>query len=285
LRIDDFTTLARALDPKYRTNLAVIVLMSVTFVAMTIALLVGGRSVGPSAVDGLVAAVVVFLAWALARELAPDDQVAAFAGLAVLIPAWALGARPELLPALALVGVVRIVNRTVGPPAKWTDLLAYLGLGGWIVWRGDWEVGVAGGLALLLDFRLPPRHLKALPFAAGLAAITVATWRRERPVFGPPDTPIEWLAAIVAAAFALVLVTQPALRSEHDRGGGPLDRRRVQGGMTAGLLAAVATLGRGEPHILEAMPIWAALFGVVIARPLHLVQRSRSSRGRSGRAP
>jgi hypothetical protein len=278
LRLAEVTTLARALDPKYPTNRAVIVLMALTFVGVAVYALVRGESVGPAALDGLVWAVALFLAWALGRELAPDDQVAAFAGLCVLVPVWAHGVRPELLPGLALIGLVRIVNRTVGPPATWLDLFAYLGVGGWVVWRGDWEIGVAGGVAFLLDFRLPPRHLKVLPFAVGLVAITVATWRRERPVFGPPQTDIEWLAAIVAVAFALVLVTQGPLQSEHDRGGGTCDRRRVQGGMTVALMAALATLGRGEAHVLEAAPVWAALFGVVIARPLHLAQRWRSRR-------
>lgn len=278
MRLADVTTLARALDPKVPTNRAVIVLMAVTLVSMTIVALVGGQSLGPAALDGLVCAVALFLAWALGRELAPDDQVAAFAGLAVLAPALAFGVRPDLLPGLAIIGLVRIVNRTVGPPATWTDLLAYLGVGGWLVWRGDWEIGVAGSVALLLDFRMTPRHLKALPFAAGFVAITVATWRRERPVFGAPHTDLEWLAAAVAVAFALVLVSQPAVVAEHDRGNGSCDRRRVQGGMAVGLLAAVATLGRGEPHVLADTPLWAALFGVVIARPLHLVRRWRARR-------
>jgi hypothetical protein len=278
LRLADATTLARALDPKYPTNRAVIVLMGLGFVAVAILGLARGAAVGPAALHGLVWALALFLAWAIGRELAPDDQVAAFVAIVVVLGAWAYGAAPELLPALAVVGLVRIVNRTVGPPATWIDLLLYLAVGGWLVWRGDWEVGVAGGLALLLDFRLPTRHLAALPFAAGFVAITVATWRRERPVFGPPQTNVEWIAAVVAIAFALVLVTQPPLEAEHDRGGGRCDRRRVQGGMTVGLVAALATLGRGEAHVLSAAPLWAALVGVVVSRPLHIAQRWRRRR-------
>lgn len=275
MQLHDITALGRAVDPKVPTNRALLVVMAVALLAATIAAWATGMSALDAGLDGLHAAVLVFLAWALGREVAPDDQAAAFAAIGVVAAVWVgWGARADLLPAFALLGLLRIVNRTVGPPAKLTDLFGYLALGSWLVWRGDWEIGVAGGVALLLDFRLAPRHLKALPFAAALVAVTVAAWRRERPVFGPPDTTLLWIAAVAAGAFVLVLVTQPTPISPHDiEDESSLDRRRVQGGMAVALVAAMAALGRGQAHLLDAAAVWAAIMGTVVTRPLHLVRR------------
>ena len=63
---------------------------------------------------------------------------------------------PSLLVVLWLLLVLRIVNRTVGLPAKPLDSPAVLGLGACLTWQGYWMVGLMTAVAFLLDGLLSP---------------------------------------------------------------------------------------------------------------------------------
>ena len=138
---------------------------------------------------------------------------------------------------------------------------------GWLTWQGNWPVGIAVGMAMLLDFRLEPRHLIAMPFAAVLAFVTVATWRHVPPVFGAPTTTLGWVALGIAAAYAVVILTQGRCSSRTDIGEEELSPARIQGGMAVALLGGVAMAGRGHEHLVAAAGVFCVMAGVAIGRP------------------
>jgi hypothetical protein len=263
-RIYQYTSIGRPLDPAWPTNRAVLVLLPLA--AVLGAVLAWGESVS---LPGILAAACrfalsIFVAWALARELDPDDASAAFISLGLgLLVAIASGS-PGLLTAFATLGLVRIVNRTTGLAARKTDSLLVLLLSiGTIYWTASPLFGVAAALAFALDGSLkdPLRHqwVFALVCLGGTVVYMVDHGPGPGPV-GVPDSLFEWLSVIFLVMFALYLLLTRRVQSQADVGDRPLDLNRVRGGMTVGLLAALQGLGRPETVAV----IVAAIAGICI---------------------
>ncbi len=165
-RLYRVTSIGRPLDPSYRTNLAVLVLMPVAALVAAVAAAIRGDGLGAIAAQALVGPTAAFGAWALARELAPDDNPAAFVSMALAFAASLTVASPSLLLLFATLGMVRIVNRTVGPPARLTDSLVVLGLILATAWITRSPVlPVVGAVAFALDASLEDGTRRQLAFA------------------------------------------------------------------------------------------------------------------------
>lgn len=269
--IHRFSAIARPVEPQYPTNLAILVLMGLSLVALAITAIVRGAAPADSLLAGVVGALVVFATWAMARDLAPDDNPAAFIALVPVAAMVLYGANPMVLGPLVALGLVRVVNRSVGPSAMLTDRVVLVVLV-FVVARDPhgFGVGVAAVLAFVLDALLPERSVEGWLFA-GLAAAATVVGVLIGDSMPSVVTPGPWtLGAIgVAVAFGLVMLAQPPLRSAYDTiPDVPLRRDRVQGGMLVGLVAALGSLPGGDPAVLDWGVAWAACLGVVLGRPL-----------------
>ncbi len=261
------TSVGRPVDPKYPTNRAVLWLMLAAALAGAgIALLRGGGATDALA-QGALAAVVLFATWAVGRELAPDDNPAAFVAVAIAMPAWWFAPSPHLALLFSALMLVRIVNRSVGVPARPTDTLLVLGLVVYTLLRedGGWLI-VPAALAFGLDAVLD----RPLRYHALVAALVLPLpWLFEDGVplraFAAPNALWPWLLAAIVAVFVVAIVRTRQVTSKGDISDEPLDVTRVRGGMLAGLLCAVSTLPAGFDAVAEAAPLWATLAGVGIA--------------------
>lgn len=125
-----FTSIGRPVDPAYRTNRVLLIVLPLAGLLSAGVASVQDIGSGPlsAAFSGMLTA---FAAWALTRELAPDDNGAAFVALAL---AWllnvAFGARLVLLLFVALL-LVRMVNRSTGLPLRLLDTLGVFGFCTW----------------------------------------------------------------------------------------------------------------------------------------------------------
>lgn len=109
-----FTSIGRPIDPAYASNRAVLWLMpvgAVLFAALRWYASGADAGLGSAAITGLL---LVFGAWALARELAPDDNPAAFLATAIAFVAAAFVGSGSLLLVFVALFLVRIVNRSTG---------------------------------------------------------------------------------------------------------------------------------------------------------------------------
>ncbi|MCA9709005.1 MAG: hypothetical protein KDK70_24385, partial [Myxococcales bacterium] len=237
-----------------------------------------GAAPTQAALAGLVGALVVFATWALARDLAPDDDPAAFVALLPMAALVLWGVNPALLGPLVVLGLMRVVNRTVGPPAHTVDRVALVVLV-FVVSREDQGLGVglAAVLAFGLDALLPERQRQSAPFAAlALAAALMGMLIGEVALTAASPGPWTAGAAAIAAAFGVVMITQPAPRAVCDvEPHVPLRRDRVQGGMLVGLVAAAGSLLGGDEAVRQWGVLWAAMLGVVLTRPLLRHRRPR----------
>jgi hypothetical protein len=269
VRMSDVTTLGRLPDPRYATNRAIMALALAFAVAGAIFQSLRGADLSASISWGIGVGFVFFLAWALGRELDPDHDLSAFvaAGLA-LVPVLFVEA-PSLMVILWLLLVLRLVNRTVGLPAKPLDSLGVLGFGAWLTWQGDWIVGLVTAGAFLLDGLLSP-PLRYHLFVSGLALVAtvlLTIFQGGMASGSGPTTAVAISSLAMAGLFLVVIATSRELRAVGDATGEPLHPRRVQAAQFLALTTALLfAWWAGAAGVQAMLPLWAAMLGVSLYR-------------------
>ena len=245
-RIYQYTSIGRPLDPAYATNKAVMVLVPLAAALGAIVAWLRGGDLVQTLQQALLVALIVFGSWALARELNPDDNPAAFISVACgMIVALTVNS-PGLLIIFVTLGLVRIVNRTTGLTARKSDSIVLTLLSIVVIYTtGSPLFGAVAALAFILDGTLkdPLRHqwLYAL-ICLGATVVYMVDHAISLGHLRAPDSLFEWLAVLFLLIFALDTALTRSVGSRGDVGGRPLDVKRVRGGMTVGLCAALQGL-------------------------------------------
>jgi hypothetical protein len=270
MKLTDITALGRTpIDPRYPTNLAIGTLTLVVAIAGAILRLLSGAAPLESALWGIEAGLVLFLTWALGRELDPDHDLSAFVGVGLVLIALLIFDRPSLLVIFWLLLVLRVVNRTVGLPAKPLDSLAVLGLGAWLAWQGYWMVGLATAVAFLMDGLLSPplRHQLFVSGLAFVATLVLSIFHGDIAMERGPTTAVVIAAAVMAGLFLVVIATTRESKAVGDATGEPLNPRRVQAAQVLALLTALLfAWWAGASGMVALLPLWAAMTGVGLYR-------------------
>jgi hypothetical protein len=259
--------LARTVDLHYPTNRAIVVLFAAVVIGDILVRYSLGMGVTESLLGGILSGIAVFLAWALARELDPDDDYAAFASAGLMIVALAVFPFPDLIFSLLVLLLLRIVNRTTGIPSHPLDTAAVLVLTAWPLFKGFISGGAATTAALLLDSRLSNPTRRNL-WAAGLAVLETVIFF---PIVGMRAGPagLYRVAALLIASLLFLPVVFGSRRvvSLGDVTGEPLDSVRVRAAQVLGLATADAAVFIGGSALLVALlPLWAGLLGTGLFR-------------------
>jgi len=163
--------IGRPLDPNYPTNRAIVaVAVLVGLVGGAVQLFITGSGLLDSLVWSVEAAGGVFLAWALSRELDPDNEMSAFVSAGLWILSLAVINAPGLLALLWFLWSLRIVNRTSGLAAKPLDSVLFLTLGSWLAFQTSGIYIVMTAVVFVLDGLLEPANRRQYIFA-GLSAL------------------------------------------------------------------------------------------------------------------
>jgi len=269
-----FSSIARPVDPAFPTNRALLILLPL--LAATNALLTAAGVITTSWYAAAISAALTgFIAWALARELAPDDNAAAFVALGL---AWAAsiysGTSSVLLPAVALL-LVRIVNRSTGLPARPFDTLAILGLCIWAaIDREQSLILLLAAVAFSLDAALVDplrRHF----LAAGVCAAVFAGLLVNGTATTVSDLATrDWLLLLLASgAIALIMSGNREPVSPCDVSSRRLDGARVNAGLALGLLIAVAMLIANGPSAWFDTALWSCVVAVPVSRAARSILR------------
>lgn len=279
------TSIARPVDPRYPTNLAlltVLPLLAVSSIGLSGLL---GLDGGPLRV-ALVSMLVGFAAWALTRELAPDDNAAAFLALALAWLAYLFFGTDSVLLTFVALFLVRIVNRSTGLPARPLDTLAVLALSTWAAISLEHPLIpllAAAAFALNATLDNPQRyHLLAAALSVAVFGWLIASGH---PLILARLTLPDWLVLVALAAVNLWVISrigEPT--SVSDVAAQRLDGVRVRAGLLLGFLLGVqALVADGRDAWLET-PTWACLSAVplsLFARRLRFSAREHLS-GKSG---
>ena len=264
------TSIARLIDPRYPTNLAIILLVAVVIVATGVNQFSTGNPSDQSIAAGIAAGVAVLFAWILARELDPDHDLSAFvgAGLALL---GTLVFEPSNIIGLLLIGLlIRIVNRSVGPPATWLDSLLILGLAAALSLNEHGLFGIMAATAFFIDSQLPPPHKRHVLFAIlALVLAAVAIFDQSAALQGELSQGVFIAVIAIAVLFIPVIVSSRQLTATSDVGSQPLNPTRVRvAQLIAMAMALVFSVLTGDVGAISIMPLWAAFLGVSAYRLL-----------------
>jgi hypothetical protein len=266
-RLSKLSSLGRPLDPAWPTNRAVLVLVPLTgVVAAAWALLAQGAGGGGAALTGARWAAATFGGWALARELAPDDQPAAFLAMAMVALALLFEPTSGVWPLFVVLFLVRTVNRTVGPEPTWMDTVGVLAVAGAAALAtGRWTPAAVAALAFACDTALPPpgprRH-----GLAGLGALALAGWIALSGTGGGTGAADSLAARVVGWVAALPFLWRIArttsVRSVSDIGNEALSAARIRAGMVVAFAWVAPALVGMEPGIEAALLTLATLAAV-----------------------
>jgi hypothetical protein len=267
MKVTSITTVGRSIDPNSPTNCAIAALVAIIALGGTVFRLFGGVGLVQSATWGIAAGLGIFLAWALGRELDPDHDLSAFVGAGLALLGLVFFGLPDLGLLFWVLVLMRIVNRAVGLPAKLTDSLLFVGLGGWLTWQGNWVFGLMTALAFFLDSRLSRPHRRHLFFAGIAFVVTVILLFINGRVLGKDRLSLPAMLAVfgMSALFVPVVVASRRLRSVDDEASKPLDPKRVQAAQVMALLTAIQiALWSGNPGVVSLIPLWAAVLGAAL---------------------
>lgn len=263
LNVENVSSLSRALDPRYASNRLAIAGALIVGVAAALANLFGlDIGLGP-----ISAAVGVFLAWAIARELDPDHPASAAVAMpASLVLLLAIGPASLVVSMGILLGV-RLAAGTVGAPLRTLDVIGVVGLAAFL---GTNPIGVVGlGVMVIGVVVDEPRRNRAVlitatAVSAFVAVVLVSGLER---TWTTPDT-AGWIALAVAVAAAVSVIPAASPTSSTDRHTGRVLRTRVTAARAAAGSAVVAgfVLAGGVGIAALAGTAAAALTGTGIRR-------------------
>lgn len=269
-RIYRYTSISRPLDREKAAGKALLFLVPLGAV---LGAALAWRN-GLPAVEVLFQAVYLLLAvygsWALARELDPDDPLAAFLSLAAGVVGALAAAPSALLVLYTALGLVRTVNRSSGLAARKIDSLVLMALSLLVIYQTDSPLfGLVAALAFILDgsLREPLRRqwVFALVCLGGTVVYMVdhgaTLWQ-----VAPPATLFGWLAWLFLLIFTLNMLLLKTVRSKDDSLGKALDLGRVKGGMSVGILAAVQGMPQPENVVLVVAVIAGICFGMAFRK-------------------
>jgi hypothetical protein len=265
-----YTSIGRPVDPSYPTNKAVLVLMPIGGAIAAGVALSSGTPWGVSIIGAAQGLLVVFGAWALTREVAPDDNPAGFVGMAAAYSAFLIVGAPSLLLLFTTLGLVRIVNRSVGLPANGLDSVCVLGLTTSAMFSLDAPLlGLIGGVAFVFDaFLRDPRRsqvLFAMLCVAG-SALYVSLYGVELIFLGSLSGAETRLTTFVAIGSVLLILQTGVITSVGDATGVQLSSERVRGGTLIALLLGSQALCDPNVGFQQSSAVLAALAGASLGR-------------------
>ena len=262
-----FTTIGRPIDPAYPTNrLILIVTVVAALMAGVIALIVGAE-VNEAIVTGGLGGLATLVGWIIGRELDPDNDYSAFAAAGF---AWIVAfffSAPDFLILMTLNLLLRIVNRSVGLPAKLGDTIMVTVLVLLSVFLSYWAIGLVAAVAFSIDAIAKNPHPPHLVAAAVSLVSTIAYLLTNNVEILNGLTLIHVLvAAVISAAYCYAILDSRVIRCKADATGEVLHPARVQLAMVIGLFAAWMMLLNGNAGFVAVVPLWATLLAIPLYR-------------------
>jgi hypothetical protein len=256
-RIYRYTSLARPPNPAGRAGKVVLYLLPVAALLGAVMGWLRMASFGGVALYAAVFTLVLYGAWALARELDPDDSPVSFISMALGLLAALLVQDPGVFVVYVTIALVRLVNRSSGLEPRHSDsfllMLASIGV---IYHSASPLFGLVAGLAFALDGSLknarPSQWVYGL-VCMGATIVYMVDHDIGLAALQVPDSLFEWIALLFILIFALDTLLMKRVRTRGDVNGLRLDIARVRSGMAVGALAALQGITRpGEVVVIVA---------------------------------
>jgi len=208
--------------------------------------------------------------WALARELDPDDRIAAFISMAAGMLAALVVNSPGLLIVFTTLALARMVNRSSGLAARTSDSILVMISVFLVMYMTDSPFyAVVAGIAFVLDGTLVKPLRQQWVFGLICFAGTIVYMVDHDMGMGPiaaPESLHVWLSLLFLLIFALNILLLKSVQSRDDFYQKRLDPGRVRGAMMIGLLAAVQGIYRSQEVVILVAVISGICFGMAFRK-------------------
>lgn len=263
-RIYQYTSLGRPPDLSASAARAVVYLLPAVALLGAVMGWLRTGDVSGALYSALVYALALYGSWALARELDPDDSPAAIISLAAGVLAVLLVEAPGILIVFVVLGLVRMVNRSSGLPAKRSDSFSLMVLSIFLIYTNEAPLfGAVAALAFFLDGSL--RDPLRSQWVYGLVCLGgMVVYMVDHDVglqlLAAPQSLFQWLSLLFILIFALDSFLLKRVKTRGDVNSLRLDVSRVRGGMAVAFLAAL----QGLNHPQKVVIIVATIAGLCI---------------------
>jgi hypothetical protein len=219
MNIYELSGIARPIDFKYPTNKLIAILSAMALVGGFILGLVHGLVLGKSVLLGLQFAATVFLTWAFARELDPQEPYSAFVAVGIVSIGFVWGIRPDLLSIAVVMGAARILICSCGRQPVIPDALIILSGAAWLGYGQHQGLTVlVVALAFLLDGLLKPSNRLSLLFGFLALVGGVATFYFFPiiPTISPSLLNTNMVVLALFLVFMLIAYKRPEARADSN---------------------------------------------------------------------
>lgn len=226
--INKITTIGRPLDTNYVTNKLISIIALLTFAVIALASAINGETNYSSLIAGIRTGLLMFLLWAISRELDPDNDWSAFVTVFLALAVVIFSEIPPLISFVWLIMLLRIVNHSTGIPAGIMDSLLIAVIGIVLAYNTSYIYGILTTAGFILDSRLkyPAKH----HFLTGilLMVISVIILIEKGGVVFTYQLENMLLFVFGTVLFLPAIVGPAKLKSVGDRNGKTLDAVRFQ---------------------------------------------------------
>ena len=267
-------TLIRIIDTQYKPNKILLIILPLIFFATFGWYFYKNTIFVQSLYFALVQTLIVFICWAVGRELDPDYDYAAFLGIPLLFLPFSL-TQGNILVLFWFLFSLRLLNQTTGKRTTSSDVTFYLSL---------------SILSALLS-----TQILILPLAIFIIALTsvISNKKIQLTILSIPLipsfilfylvfpdawmllNPSPWILMYIAVSCALmffVTTTTDKINCKGDHSSTPLSLKRVQSSQIIVVLS-VLLISTFHGSILSVFPVWAAITGIGIFRLFHFFIR------------
>lgn len=270
MKITQLSGLARPVDISYRSNRNMLLVFLLALIAGSVYQLVIGNELLDSLWWGVQAAFVVFLSWALGRDLDPDINATAMLSIPLSLAAFYFYGDFNWLLLLEFLVLMRIGSHVCGQSVKIADAVLVIGLAAFLAWRGDYIIGFALTVTFVADYQFRPPHKNSLWYAVAAFLLTIVA------IIFSPDGDYSfsydyyWMGGIIGSAllFALVVIRDyKRPRSTEDYRVQALSGSRMQ---AIQLIVVISLLFiyflKGQNSVPALALLWAAIISAILVR-------------------
>lgn len=268
--------IGRPLSFKYPTNLAIITITLLSFLASLSVKLIAGDPFDNSIIWSFGFCASIFFSWALARELDPDNNSSAFIAVFLMFAVLLFSTTPSLLGLFWFLLMVRIISRIIGIRPTVFDLLIFITLSVILTFQSGWFYGLAAIISLYANSYFDGEQKKGMVLGLMMLVLSSAA------VLLSDNYPAELgefgygviLSGAAAALFIFMSLKSSKVLAKTDVTDKPLSAERfLLARLTAVLTGLTAVLLRGNAGFEELYSLWAAVYGVLIWRIFKYLRR------------
>ncbi len=263
----DGFTLGRPLDIHYTPNKVIIILLSLVLIIQTGWSFYQGSSLMNSFIIGFIQLLLVFLCWAIGRELDPDHDYSAFLGIPLLFVVTVHGNGNIFVLFWFLISL-RMINQITGKKITSTDVSMFLILSFIATILSSALLILPLSILIIMVIALFTRDYTGYLILTFPLLPTILLFSLIIPQPFTLITPSVYTLGLITSAsllLFLVIFTTKTLSSTCDDPTKPLSVKRVQSAQLFALLSAmsISMLHGGINFIF---PVWAAFIGLGIYR-------------------